>query len=328
MSDEQSANTDGITHRFVEANGIRVHVAEQGEGPLVVLLHGFPESWYSWRHQLPALAAAGYHAVAPDLRGYGQTDRPEGVEKYSQLHLVGDVIALLDALGEEQAVLVAHDFGTSVAWNTAQLRPDRVRGVVALSVPYLPRGPVSALAGLTQALGPGFYMNYLQEPGVAEAELERDPRESILRFFNWGFGDSPQADGPTLPVVPEGGTLFDLMPKAESPAWLTEADIEFYTAEYARTGFTGGLNWWRTIDLSWELTAPFQGAPLTPPALYVHGDRDGSVTLPGMDQLIANLAYLVPNLKRTVVLPGTGHWTQQERPEEVNAELVKFLADL
>lgn len=328
MSDEQSANTDGITHRFVEANGIRVHVAEQGEGPLVVLLHGFPESWYSWRHQLPALAAAGYHAVAPDLRGYGQTDRPEGVEKYSQLHLVGDVIALLDALGEEQAVLVAHDFGTSVAWNTAQLRPDRVRGVVALSVPYLPRGPVSALTGLTQALGPGFYMNYLQEPGVAEAELERDPRESILRFFNWGFGDSPQADGPTLPVVPEGGTLFDLMPKTESPAWLTEADIEFYTAEYARTGFTGGLNWWRTIDLSWELTAPFQGAPLTPPALYVHGDRDGSVTLPGMDQLIANLAYLVPNLKRTVVLPGTGHWTQQERPEEVNAELVKFLADL
>ncbi|KOX15823.1 epoxide hydrolase [Saccharothrix sp. NRRL B-16348] len=328
MSDEQSANTDGITHRFVEANGIRMHVAEQGEGPLVVLLHGFPESWYSWRHQLPALAAAGYHAVAPDLRGYGQTDRPEGVEKYSQLHLVGDVIALLDALGEEQAVLVAHDFGTSVAWNTAQLRPDRVRGVVALSVPYLPRGPVSALTGLTQALGPGFYMNYLQEPGVAEAELERDPRESILRFFNWGFGDSPQADGPTLPVVPEGGTLFDLMPKTESPAWLTEADIEFYTAEYARTGFTGGLNWWRTIDLSWELTAPFQGAPLTPPALYVHGDRDGSVTLPGMDQLIANLAYLVPNLKRTVVLPGTGHWTQQERPEEVNAELVKFLADL
>lgn len=328
MSDQQSVKTDGITHRFVEANGIRMHIAEQGEGPLVVLLHGFPESWYSWRHQLPALAAAGYHAVAPDLRGYGQTDRPDGVEKYSQLHLVGDVIALLDALGEEQAVLVAHDFGTSVAWNTAQLRPDRVRGVVALSVPYLPRGPVSALTGLTQALGPGFYMNYLQEPGVAEAELERDPRATILRFFNWGFGDSPQADGPTLPVVPEGGTLFDLMPKTELPAWLTEADIEFYTAEYARTGFTGGLNWWRTIDLSWELTAPFQGAPLTPPALYVHGDRDGSVTLPGMDQLIANLAYLVPNLKRTVVLPGTGHWTQQERPEEVNAELVKFLADL
>ncbi|XVS63479.1 alpha/beta fold hydrolase [Actinosynnema sp. CA-299493] len=329
MSDQQSASTDGITHRFVETNGIRMHIAEQGEGPLVVLLHGFPESWYSWRHQLPALAAAGYHAVAPDLRGYGQTDRPEAVEKYSQLHLVGDVIGLLDALGEEQAVLVAHDFGTSVAWNTALLRPDRVRGVVALSVPYLPRGPVSALTGLTQALGPGFYMNYLQEPGVAEAELEGDPRASLLRFFNWGFGDSPRADGPTLPVVPEGGDLSDLMPEpAELPAWLTEADIEFYTAEYARTGFTGGLNWWRTLDLSWELTAPFQGAPMTPPALYVHGDRDGSVSLPGIDQLIANLSYLVPNLKRTVVLPGVGHWTQQERPDEVNAELVKFLGDL
>lgn len=333
MSNPESGPSQGISteisHRFVQTNGIRMHVAEQGEGPLVVLLHGFPESWYSWRHQLSALAAAGYRAVAPDLRGYGQTDRPTAVEQYSQLHLVGDLIGLLDALGEEQAVVVGHDFGASVAWNAALLRPDRIRGVVALSVPYLPRGPVSALAGLSEALGAGFYMQYLQEPGVADAELARDVRASLLRFFRWGFGDSPQAEAPTLPVVPEGGTLLDIMPTAAAlPEWLTEAELDFYTGEFGRTGFSGGLNWWRTIDLSWELTAAWQGVPVTPPALYVHGDRDGSVQLPGMDQLIANLQGFVPNLRRTVVLPGVGHWTQQERPEEVNAELLKFLADL
>jgi len=333
MSDQQSTPSQGVTneisHRFVETNGIQMHIAEQGEGPLVVLLHGFPESWYSWRHQLPALAAAGYHAVAPDLRGYGQTDRPEAVEQYSQLHLVGDLIGLLDALGQEQAVVVAHDFGTAVAWNAALLRPDRIRGVVALSVPYLPRGPVSALTGLRAALGSGFYMQYLQEPGVADAELAQDARASLLRFFHWGFGDSPQARAATSPVVPAGGTLFDLMPDtAALPDWLTEADLDFYAAEFDRTGFSGGLNWWRTIDLSWELTAPWQGAPMTTPALYIHGDRDGSIQLPGMDQLIPNLQYLVPKLTRTVALPGVGHWTQQERPEEVTTELLKFLGGL
>ncbi|MFV2018998.1 alpha/beta fold hydrolase [Micromonospora sp. LOL_023] len=333
VSNEDSAlareTTNEIRHRDVQTNGIQMHIAEQGEGPLVVLLHGFPESWYSWRHQLPALAAAGYHAVAPDLRGYGQTDRPAEVERYSQLHLVGDVIGLLDALGEEQAVLVAHDFGTSVAWNAALMRPDRIRGVVALSVPYLPRGAVSALTALRGALGDGFYMQYLQEPGTAEAELERDVRSSLTRFFHWGFGDSPQAAAAALPVIPASDGLLDIMPEATAvPRWLTDGDLDFYTAEFSRTGFSGGLNWWRTIDLSWELTAPWQGATMTPPALYIHGDRDGSIGLPGMDQLIPNLRFLVPNLTNTVALPGVGHWTQQEAPEEVNAELLKFLAGL
>lgn len=323
------AESDQVNHRFVETNGIRMHIAEQGEGPLVLLLHGFPETWYSWRHQLPALAAAGYRVVAPDLRGYGRTDRPGAVERYSQLHLVGDVIGLLDALGEQQAVLVAHDFGTSLAWNAALMRPDRVRAVAALSVPYLPRGPVSALAGLTQALGSGFYMQYLQEPGLADTELEQDPRAALRRFFHWGFGDAPQAAGPTPPVVPAGGTLFDMMPEPIAlPGWLSEADLDVYAADFERTGFTGGLNWWRTMELSWELTAPWQNAPVTVPALYMHGDRDGSVQLPGMAQLIPNLQGFVPKLTRTVVLAGVGHWTQQERPEEVNAELLKFLADL
>ncbi|WP_405019907.1 alpha/beta hydrolase [Kitasatospora sp. NBC_00070] len=333
MNDSQAAPGQGptteVTHRFVETNGIRMHIAEQGEGPLVVLLHGFPETWYSWRHQFAALAAAGYHVVAPDQRGYGRTDRPEAVEQYSQLHLVGDVVGLIDALGEEQAVLVGHDWGSPVAWNTALLRPDRVRGIAALGLPYLPRGPVSALAGMTQGLGPGFYMNQLQQPGVADAELARDPRAGLLRVFRWGFGDSPQAEAPTLPLVPEGGSFADLLPEAGAlPDWLTEADLDVYAADFARTGFTGGLNWWRTMELSWELTAPWQGAPMTTPAVYLYGERDGSVQLPGLDQLIANLQVFVPNLTRTVVLPGVGHWTQQERPDEVTAELLKFLGGL
>ncbi|MEV6520786.1 alpha/beta hydrolase [Longispora sp. NPDC051575] len=334
MNNPQSAPSQGVTaevsHRFVQANGIRTHIAEQGEGPLVVLLHGFPETWYSWRHQFGALAAAGYHVVAPDLRGFGRTDAPEAVEQYSQLHLVGDIVGLLDALGEERAVLVGHDWGSQIAWNTALLRPDLVRGVVALGLPYFPRGPVSAVTGMTQALGPGFYMNYVQQPGVPEAELAGDPRTSLLRLFQWGFGDSPQADGPTLPMVPEGGGLADLLPAPGGalPGWLTEADLDVYAEDYARTGFSGGLNLWRTMDLSWELTAPWQNAPMNTPALYLYGERDGSVQLPGLDQLIGNLQYLVPNLTRTVVLPGVGHWTQQERPEEVNAELLKFLSGL
>ncbi|HEX3246388.1 MAG TPA: alpha/beta hydrolase, partial [Chloroflexota bacterium] len=193
-----------LTHRFIHTNGIRMYMAERGEGPLVLLLHGFPESWYSWRHQLSALAEAGYHAVAPDQRGYGQTDRPDDVQKYTQLHLVGDVIGLLDALGEQQAVVVGHDWGAPVAWNTALLRPDRVRGVVGLSVPYTPRGATSMLTALRSVLGEGFYMAYFQEPGVADAELGRNPRETIRRLLYSASGDVPQMGSPRQPVVPAG----------------------------------------------------------------------------------------------------------------------------
>src|SRR3954465_14882409 len=171
-------------HREIEVGGLRMHVAEQGaDGPLVVLLHGFPESWYSWRHQLPALAAAGYHAVAPDQRGYGQTDSPAESEKYTQLHLVGDVIGLLDALDEQRAVVVGHDWGAPVAWNTALLRPDRLRGVVGLSVPDPPRGPGSPLTALRARRGERFYQAYFQATGGADAELARDVRTSLRRVL-------------------------------------------------------------------------------------------------------------------------------------------------
>ncbi len=318
-----------ITHRFIETNGIRMHVAEAGQGPLVLLLHGFPESWYSWRHQLAALAQAGYHAVAPDQRGYGQTDRPAAIEQYTQLHLVGDIIGLLDALEEEQTVIVGHDWGGPVAWHAALMRPDRIRGVVGLSVPYIPRGPVSVLTAMRSLLGEGFYMAYFQQPGVAEAELERDVRTTIRTFLYSASGDAPADRGASQPVVPQGGGILDVLRTPETlPALLTEQDIDYYTVEFERTGFSGGLNWYRTIDKSWELMAAWTRALVHPPALYIAGERDLVVNLPGIRELIAHLSTFVPNLRGTLLFPGCGHWTQQERPAEVNAALLEFLKNL
>src|SRR5216684_5956295 len=183
-----------IKHRTVETNGIHMHIAESGAGPLVVLCHGFPESWYSWRHQLHALAEAGFYAIAPDMRGYGQTDRPEQLDRYTLLHLVGDVVGLLDALGAETAVIVGHDWGAPVAWHAALLRPDRFRGVIGLSVPFVPRRPVRPTSMMPQTDDAIFYQLYFQQPGVAEAELERDVRMTLRRLLYSASGDAPRGN--------------------------------------------------------------------------------------------------------------------------------------
>ena len=320
-----------IRQRTVDTNGIRMHVAEAGSGPLVVMCHGFPESWYSWRHQLAALAEAGYHAVAPDMRGYGQTDAPEAIEAYTLLHLVGDMVGLVHALGETSAVIAGHDWGAPVAWSSAVLRPDIFRAVIALSVPYRPRGSTRPTTVMPQTDEAMFYQLYFQAPGVAEAELGRDPRATIRRLLYSGSGDLPvRGGGAGLPgMVPRGGGFLDRMMDPETlPSWLTASDIEFYAGEFARTGFRGGLNWYRNIDRNWELLAPYAGALVTVPALYVAGDRDLVVRFPGMDQLIPNLKRFVPQLRRTVMLPGCGHWTQQERAADVNAAMLEFLKAL
>jgi pimeloyl-ACP methyl ester carboxylesterase len=323
-----------ITHRFIETNGIRLHVAEAGAGPLIVLCHGFPESWYSWRHQLPALAAAGFHAVAPDMRGYGQSDRPETIDQYTLFHLVGDMVGLLDALGAKEAVIAGHDWGAPVAWHAALLRPDRFRGVVGLSVPFRPRGMVRPTSAMPQTEGALFYQLYFQEPGVAEAEFERDPRLSLRTILYSISGDAPRIDrGGAVEdavgmVSRQGGFLSAMVNPASLPSWLGEADIDFYAGEFARSGFRGGLNWYRNIDRNWELLAPYAGAPVKVPALYVAGDRDPVVAFPGMDRLLPNLATFIPQLRQRIMLPGCGHWTQQERASEVNAAIVDFLQGL
>jgi pimeloyl-ACP methyl ester carboxylesterase len=319
-----------LRHRTVEANGIRMHLAEQGAGPLVVLCHGFPELWYSWRHQLPALAEAGFHVVAPDMRGYGGTDAPEDIDQYTLLHLVGDMVGLLDALGAEQAVIAGHDWGAPVAWLAAQLRPDRFRGIIGLSVPFRPRGPMRPTTVMPQTEDAVFYQLYFQTPEVAERELERDVRRSLRGIIYANSGDFPlRLPKEAVGMVPRSGGLGALMAAEQFaqnlPPWLTEADIDFFAAEFARTGFRGGLNWYRNIDRNWELLAPFAGARVGVPALYIAGDRDLVMSFRGMDQLIPNLVQFAPELRGTVILPGCGHWTQQERAAEVNAAIIDFL---
>ena len=320
-----------VRHRTVETNGIRMHVAEQGDGPLVLLCHGFPESWYSWRHQLAALAAAGFHAVAPDMRGYGQTDQPAEIDQYTLLHLIGDMVGLVDALGGGPAVIAGHDWGAPVAWHAALLRPDRFRAVIGLSVPYRPRGSVRPSTAMPQTDDKIFYQLYFQAPGVAEAELSRDVRSSIRRVLYSGSGEGRQAhvglgDPAAVGMVPRaGGFLSHTAEPPAPPAWLTEADVDFYAGEFSRAGFRGGLNWYRNIDRNWELMAPYAGARVTVPALYVAGDQDLVVHFRGMDQLLPNLKKFVPELRRTIMLPGCGHWTQQERPKEVNDAMIAFL---
>jgi pimeloyl-ACP methyl ester carboxylesterase len=321
-----------LLHRTIETNGIRMHIAEQGSGPTVLLCHGFPELWYSWRHQLGALAAAGFHAVAPDMRGYGQTDAPQAIDQYTLLHLLGDMVGLLDALGVARAVIAGHDWGAPVAWQAARLRPDRFPAIIALSVPYAPRRPAARpTTVMPQTEDAVFYQLYFQEPGVAEAEFKRDVRRTMRGMLYGGSGDAGRglAAGAVPGMVPRGGGF--LANRANPPAlpqWLSDADIDFYTAEFSRTGFRGGLNWYRNIDRSWELLAPFDGVPVNVPALYIAGERDLVVRFPGMDQLIPNLSRLVPQLRQTIMLPGCGHWTQQERAAEINAAMIDFLRSL
>jgi pimeloyl-ACP methyl ester carboxylesterase len=336
-TDEKEIRMSEPTQRLVETNGIRLNVAEQGPGvgnaPLVLLCHGFPESWYSWRHQLAALASAGFHVVAPDMRGYGKSDRPDAIDQYTLFHLVGDMVGLLDAFGAPTAVIVGHDWGAPVAWHAALLRPDRFRAVVGLSVPFRPRGKVAPTGIMPRTEGAQFYQLYFQEPGVAEAEMERDPRATVRNILYGGSGDAPRGGsaepGAGIGMVPRGGGfLRGPGAPATLPPWLSEADVDFYAGEFRRAGFRGGLNWYRNIDRNWELLAPFAGAPVTVPALYIAGDRDMVVGFQGMDQLVANLKRFVPGLRGTLMLPGCGHWTQQERPNEVNAAIVEFLRGL
>ena len=325
-----------ITHRFIETNGLRMHLVEKGTGPLILLCHGFPESWYSWRHQIEALAAAGFHAVAPDMRGYGQTEAPEAIDQYTLLHLVADMVGVLDALGEQTAVIVGHDWGAPVAWHAALFRPDRFRGIVALSVPFTPRGRLRPTSVMPQTNDAVFYQLYFQTPGVAEAEMEADVRAALrgilLRIS--GEYDNGEQGAADFAMIPRVGGLLAVTARASGidsmalPGWLREADLDVFVAEFARTGLRGGLNWYRNIDRNWELRAAFAGARVAVPALFIAGSRDPVLAFPGAAEAVANLGESVADLRGSVILPGCGHWTQQERPAEVNAAMLEFLSEL
>jgi pimeloyl-ACP methyl ester carboxylesterase len=320
-------------HHTVNANGIRIHLVEQGEGPVVLLCHGFPEIWHSWRHQLSALVEAGFRAVAPDMRGYGDTESPEAIDQYTLLHLVGDMVGVLDALGVETAVIAGHDWGAPVAWHAALLRPDRFRGVVGLSVPFIPRGQVFTSPKTPATEDAVFYQEYFQAPGVAEAEYEQNIRTSVRSALYSLSGDFPggqallNADSVGM-VSRNDGLLARMVDPPSLPSWISEAEVDVYVAQLSRSGYRGGLNWYRNISRNGELLAAFDGLKITVPALYIAGDRDLVLAFRGMDSVIVTLKQRVPLLQQTIILPGCGHWTQQERPKEVNSAIIGFLKSI
>jgi pimeloyl-ACP methyl ester carboxylesterase len=296
-----------VGERRLATNGIELQVLEEGEGPLVVLCHGFPELAFSWRRQVPALRDAGFRVVAPDLRGYGGSSAPAQVEAYDVLCLCGDLCGLLDAFGEEAAVFVGHDWGASLVWQLAALHPARVRAVAGLSVPFVPRAPAPPLAILRGHLGEDFYIVWFQQPGVADAALARDVRRTLTTSRQW-----------TERWAEEEG------PPPRCPPWLSEQELAVYIEAFERTGFTGGLNWYRNIDRNWELTAPFAERRVEQPALFITGERDPVRRFMPAEAMRG----WVTDLREELVVPGAGHWVQQEQPEAVNAALLRFLGGL
>ncbi|MEV5357858.1 alpha/beta hydrolase [Streptomyces sp. NPDC052693] len=316
-------STAGPTHRLVPSPAGRVHLVEQGEGPLVLLLHGFPESWYAWRHQLPVLAAAGYRAVAVDVRGYGRSSRPAAVADYRMLALVEDGVAVVEALGEESAVVVGHDWGASIAAVSALVRPDVFRAVGLLSVPYTPPGgprPTDVFA----AMGGDeeFYVSYFQEPGRAEAEIEPDVRGWLAGFYA-ALSAGGRADSS---FVARGGSMRDRFPVGRLPQWLSEADLDVLAGEFERTGMTGALNRYRAMDRDWADLADFAGAALTQPSLFLAGGLDASLTW--LADAVEAFPVTLPGLTSHHILEECGHFVQQERPAETGRLLIEWLAGL
>ena len=296
-----------MSERQIELGEIELHVVEEGAGPLVVLCHGFPELAFSWRHQIPALARAGYHVVAPDMRGFGQSSAPAALEAYDVVSLCGDMTALLDALGEESAVFVGHDWGGSLVWSLAVLEPERVRAVAGLSVPFVPRAPAAPIGIMRRHLGEDFYIVWFQTPGVADGELARDVRRTLTTSRQW-----------TKEWALEEGRVPKLAP------WMSEQELAVYVDAFDRTGFTGGLNWYRNIDRNWELTEAVADRHVVAPALFLTGELD----LVQKFMPAAAMNGWVDDLRAEIVVPEAGHWVQQQAPDAVNAALLEFLAEL
>jgi pimeloyl-ACP methyl ester carboxylesterase len=309
--------------RTISANGIEIALLEQGDGPLVVLCHGWPELSYSWRRQIPAIAAAGFHVVAPDMRGFGRTSAPAEIDAYSIFDTVGDMVALVAALGEKQAAIVGHDWGAPVAWHAAMFRPDIFSAVAGLSVPPPFRGRGRPLDSLRENGITNFYWQYFQKPGVAEAEFERDIDLTMRALLGRGFSE-PAA---SLFVQESKGFLGDARTDQPLPDWLSESDFVYFAEAYKKSGFRGGLNWYRNIDRNWDLTAPWQDAQIHQPSLFIAGSKDSVITgLIGAKRVL-DMERVLPNLKQKLIIDDAGHWIQQERPEEVNAALIGFLKE-
>ncbi|WOL03289.1 bifunctional epoxide hydrolase 2 [Canna indica] len=315
--------SQGITHRMVQVNDITMHVAEKGEGPPVLLIHGFPELWYSWRHQILGLAARGYRAIAPDLRGYGDTSAPPSVASYSVFHIVGDVIALLDALAIPEVFVVGHDWGAIISWYVCLFRPDRVKALVNLSVafsPFLPRNPQDKLVGYFRSLyGDDYYVCKFQELGAVEADFARIGTENLLRVVY-----SNRDPGPLHMRKENFGPLTMQIPL---PSWLSEEDIRYYASKFEKSGFTGPVNYYRCLDLNWELGAPWYSAQVKVPVKFIVGDLDLTYHYPGIQDYLHKGGFKqdVPLLEEVVVLEGVAHFINQEKADEVTEHIYDFI---
>ncbi|PIN04425.1 Soluble epoxide hydrolase [Handroanthus impetiginosus] len=313
---------DKIQHKIIQTNGINIHVAEIGDGPAVLFLHGFPELWYSWRHQMLFLSSRGYRAIAPDLRGYGDSDAPPCATSYTAFHIIGDLVGLLDAMGLDRVFLVGHDWGAVMAWYFCLLRPDRIKALVNLSVVFQPRNPKrKPVESMRAKLGDDYYICRFQEPGEAEEEFARVDTARLIKKLLTTRNPAP----PRLPK--EVG--FGCLPHKPitMPSWLSEEDVQYYAAKFNQKGFTGGLNYYRAMDLSWELAAPWTGVQIKVPVKFIVGDLDITYNTPGVKEYIhkGRFKQHVPFLQELVILEGVAHFLNQEKPDEINQHIYDFI---
>ena len=317
-----------IQFSSIESNGLTLRLAEAGSGPLVLLIHGWPESWYSWRHQLSALAAQGYHAVAPDMRGYGDSSAPANSADYRIDTLAADVVGIVDHFSQQKATLVGHDWGSMVVWHAALFHPDRFNGVIGMSVPYGGRAKVAPLESFKAAMGDNFfYILYHNEPGgVAEAEYDRNPRGILSRLY--ASPDTPRAPAVvTDPKRSAGGWIDRLGEPLERPGWLTEADLDYYVDEFTRSGFRGGVNYYRNFDTNWEITADLDPV-IQIPSAFISGAADVVIGGASEEALTTMMTPVMSDFRGVTLIPEMGHWVQQEAPTVTNEAIIEFLQGL
>jgi pimeloyl-ACP methyl ester carboxylesterase len=310
---------------------IRLRAAIEGTGPLVVMVHGFPESWYSWRHQMTPIAQAGFTACAIDVRGYGGSDKPHPVEAYAMERMIADVAGVIEVLSpDKRAILIGHDWGAPIVWNSAFVRPDRVRAVCGLSVPHfgVPTRPFTEIFDevFTQK-NRFFYQAYFQKEGVAEAEAEKDIRSFLRKFYYALSGDAPDGAWPNDKKA-DATLLQGLVDPDTFPAWLTPADLDYYVREFESSGLRGPINRYRNHVRDFAYMQQFQGRKIGQPALFIGGSRDLVLTMFGRVDFVPIMRAQIPDLRGWDVLEGCGHWTQQERPQEVNERLLRWLKAL
>jgi pimeloyl-ACP methyl ester carboxylesterase len=320
---------DGVTLRYIEVNDITMRIAEAGDdGPLVLLAHGWPESWYSWRHQLKYLSELGYRVVAPDMRGYGGTDAPIAVDDYNIENIAADMVGILDRLGEERAVMVGHDWGAIVAWQTVQFYPNRFDGLIAMSVPFAGRQERSPMVEWRETFGDNFYyILYHNEPnGVAEREYDSNPRELLSRLY---LSPRSPRESPAItdPRASAGGWIGRLGAPKSLPSWLSAFDLNYFVGEFERAGFRGGVNYYRNFHRNWELTESLKNAHIGIPTLFIAGERDVVIGGASEARLQGAMSRVVNDLRGVILVPEVGHWVQQEAPDVVNQAMSDFLTD-